>query len=647
MDDRYPNLLSPYRIGDRVYKNRILMGPFTPPGAGTGAPNAMAFGWFETRARGGAAQLTLGETAVDLEFGDRKNGGTVNLFTQDMEARMLSRELTMAIQRHGALAAIELCHIGLWNDPCNIKGGQNPLGPSAMVRPDGVAVTELTEEQIDRICDQFADAAESARNLGFDTALIHGGHGWLQAQFLSPAFNHRTDRFGGSLENRARLSLMILDRIRARVGNSILIEYRMSGDELAEGGFHIDEMVEFAKMIDDKVDLIHVSVGQYQDPVRTRTFPSIYQPHGCNRGLSRQIKQAVHSPVAVVGAITDPETAEDIIASGDADFIVMVKQLIADPDYPRKLLEGRRDEIRPCVRCYACMTGFPEIPPNLRCSVNPNATREFLLPGLQPRPGHRRVCVVGGGPAGMQAAITAARNGHEVTLIEQADHLGGTISFTDFDPVKVDLRRLKNHLAEMVEKSGVHVRLNTTATPELIAELQPERLLVAIGAKPIVPPIPGIERAEPATLVYGHAAACEGKRVVIIGGGMVGCETAIYLADAGAQVTVLEMADTIAAECVGMPRGALLDRLAASVTCLTGTTCTAVTESGVTAQTKGGAEQCFEADLVLLAAGLRPDRATAEALAAVVPGAVLLGDCKQSARVREAIESATFAAADL
>ncbi len=646
MSTSYPNLLAPYRIGGKLYKNRILMGPFTPPGAGVGCPNAMGMAWFETRARGGAAQITVGETSVDPVVGDRKQGGTVNIHSANMDDRIANRELTLAIARHGALAAIELAHIGLWNDPCCIAGGADPIGPSEWVRPDGVHVREMTEEQIDAVCEQYAAAAERARDLGFDVAVIHGGHGWLQAQFLSPLFNRRVDRFGGSLENRARLSRMILDRIRARVGDSILLEYRLSGDELAAGGFHIDEMVEFSRMIEDRVDLLHVSAGQYQDPVRTRTFPSIYEPHGCNRGLSRRIKDAVKTPVAVVGAITDPETAEDILSSGDADFVVMVKQLIADPDYPRKLLEGRRDEIRPCIRCYACMTGFPELPPNLLCSVNPMATREHLAPGVRPRGGRRRVLVVGGGIAGMQAAATAALCGHDVTIAERSDRLGGTLNFTDFDPVKADVRRLKNQLADMVEKRGVRVLLNTDVTPELVRELAPDRLIAAVGAQPIVPPIPGAARAVPAVEVYGHAEEYAGKRVVIIGGGMVGCETGVYLADAGASVVVLEMGDTIAAECVGMPRIALLDRLDAVLTYHTGCACTAVTEGGVTARCADG-ERLFAADRVVLAAGLCPNREPADALTAAVLGAVAVGDCVKPGRIREAISGAVFAALDL
>ncbi len=646
MAGEFEHLLSPLRIRDWVYRNRILMGPFTPPGAGMGSPNAMGHAWFETHARGGAAEITVGETAVDPAFGDRKQGGTVGLFAGGLEQAMANRELTMAIQRHGALAAIELSHIGLWNDPENIAGGADPLGPSEWVRPDGVHVRAMTEQQIDDVCERYADAAVRARGLGFDALVVHGGHGWLQAQFLSPMFNRRTDRFGGSLENRARLSRMILERIRARIGGTMLIEYRLSGDELAVGGFHIGEMTEFSRMIADQVDLIHVSAGQYQDPVRTRTFPSIYEPHACNRGLAARIKRAVSTPVAVVGAITAPETAEDIIASGDADFVVMVKQLIADPDYPRKLLEGRRGEIRPCIRCYACMTGFPDMPPNLRCSVNPMATREYLAPGVRPRGGKHRVLVIGGGAAGMQAAVSAAAAGHDVTLVEQNQRLGGTLLFTDHDPVKEDARRLKEHLKDMLTKTGVQVRLGTRATPELVRRFAPDRLIVAVGAKPVVSPIPGIERAVPAVQVYG-AAGLAGQRVVMIGGGLVGCEAGLYLAEAGADVTVLEMGDTIAPECAGMPRIALLDRMADRLTYRTGLTCTAVTAQAVFGRDAEGGQQEFPADTVVLAAGMCADRVQADALCAAAKVAVPVGDCVRPGRIRGAIESGFFAAADL
>lgn len=648
----YPNLFSPYTIKKTTFKNRV----FIPPVIATrialnGAPTAEGIDVYENRARGGAAQVTITETFVDFEYASRHAHGldvvSPNMSVHHMESIFV---LTEAIKMHGAVASIQLNHVGATNHPDCI-GGKNPIGPSAFTREDGVVIDEMDEAMMDRVADNFANACGNVRSMGFDMVMLHGGHGWLLSQFLSPLSNKRTDKYGGSLENRARFPLMALDRVRAKVGPDFLIEYRISGDEMVEGGMHLDETIEFCKMLEGKVDLLHVTSGIYHKHVETKAFSSMFHPHGCNVNDAAAIKKAVNIPVVVVGGINDPELAEDIIKSGKADFVALGRQVFADPEWARKAMTGRADEIAPCLRC-SCFNPLPPskeertIGASFMCTVNPWASRELRLRNApQPR-SSKNVLVIGGGAAGMYAAITAAERGHKVTLAEKESALGGHLKFTDHDMLKDDLRRFKNSLIVRMRKTGVKVELSAEVTPGYIALLNPDAVICAVGSVPIVPKISGIETAVHALEAYGNTDKL-GKNVVIIGGGLVGCETGLYLAECGKSVHIVEMMDKLAPDANESHKRALFPYMDRMLTYETGQQCKEITNTGITVVGKDGNEKFIEADSVVYAIGMRSRADLVKTLGADVNYFVPVGDCVRPAKVLEATHSALFAALDI
>ena len=640
----FPHLFSPLRLGGLTARNRIesapvSMGDLTPEGYLT-RENVAAY---EVKARGGAAIVTIGESKVHTKTG-KAHGRMVPLDDDEVLPSLINT--TDAIKRHGALASIELIHPGRRANPRYYDG---PIyGPSAGMGPLGVPVTELDEEHIEEIVEAFGDAAEMAKLGGVDLCMVHAGHGWLLHQFLSPLNNQRTDRFGGSLENRARFALLVLENIKRKCGADFPVEFRISGSELTPGGFDLDDMVAFAGMLDGKLDLLNVSDGTFHVPsTNTTMVPSMFLPHGCNAYLAAAIKKGVrHTKVAALGGIGDPAMMEEILASGGADMIAVGRALIADPDLPRKARSGRADDITPCQRCIVCMSGsfVPYVKYATRvgvCTVNPTIGKESELFVSVPSKEKKRVLVAGGGPGGMQAAITAADRGHEVILCEKGPSLGGAIRYAEHVSFKQDLKTFRDVLARRVARRAIDVRLNTEVTPELARELAPDVLIVALGAEPVIPPIPGVDGPHVVPAVGMHEAAARiGHRVVVVGGGLVGCEEALELARRGHRVTVLEMRQDLAIDAAYLHRDALLLELAKhpdEVTLLTRIRCDEITPQGVRARDEAGQERFFEADTVLVAAGMKPLRDQADALRPCAPDVLVIGDCRKPRRVLEAV----------
>ena len=652
----YPNLFSPIKIKGITFKNRLAAAPLTSDNCiADNRPNDQGIAFYETRARGGFAQVTVGEAAVDWEYANRTDA--FNNISDPNPKYWHSGafyELTMAIKRHGAVASMEMSHSGAANHPKNIIGHKNPIGPTGYVREDGITVDEMDEAMMNRVADNFAKTAKYLKLVGFDMCMIHGGHGWLLGQFLSPFTNKRTDRYGGSRENRARFPIMVIDRIREAAGPEFLIEYRLSGEELVEGGITIEDTVDFAKRIEKKVDIIHVSVGIYHLHVESRTFSSMYDPHGCNVHLAEAVKKAVSVPVAVVGGINDPAMAERIIAEGKADFVALGRQALADPEFPNKALTGRSDEIAPCLRC-GCFSPMPQIegeitpPHTFQCTVNPVSSKEFRMSLAPAVKGVKKVLIAGGGPGGMYAAVTAAERGHRVILVEKTDLLGGILKFTDTDTYKFDLKRYKNSLIKRINKLKIEVRLNTEATPELIERENPDVLIVAVGSQPIAPHIPGISgpNVMQALDIYRDPEKA-GKSVVMIGGGLVGCETGLHLAALGKSVTLVEMMDKLAPDATESHRIALFAMMDKAIKSYTGMRCTEITAKGIKAITKDGAEKFIEADSVVYAVGMKADSEKAFSLCrAASKQYFLIGDCVSPRKVKEAVHEGYHAAMDI
>lgn len=638
---KYPNLFRPLQVGCLTLRNRILSAPnmmcaLDPDGS----PNDYMVGYYEEKAKGGAALVTVGDTPVE------ERGFTVPRHPVLSECTVQKwSEVTRAIKSHGAAASIELNHGGRFADP--ELTGCVTLGP---IDEDngGIPVKGADISEIQELAEAYAHTASLAKTAGFDMVLIHGAHGWLIDQFLSPKFNRRTDDFGGSLENRARFPIMVIDAVRKAVGPKFPIEYRV-GMEYIEGGLELDELVEFCKMIEDKVDLIHISAGL--DPVpdyAVITQPTIFLPHMFNVETAAKVKAAVSKcPVAVVGSITSPEEGEMVIASGKAEAVAMTRSLIADPHLPNKARSGKTEDIRPCLRCLDCLSGM-QTKTQFACAVNPRTGHEARLDKTEkPAAQSKTVLVVGGGPGGMQAAITAASRGHKVILAEKTDSLGGLLKFTDYDTLKSDLKRLKDYLILQTEKSGTEILYNMEVTKEFIETIKPDALLVAVGSTPICLPLPGIENALHATVAYTDLDSL-GKTVAVMGGGLVGCETALFLAETGRDVTIVELQDSVAPDANWMHRTGMLQAFdkQKNLHIRTGLRCSAVTSDGVEAIDKDGNSVLIPADSVVYAFGQR-SVPVLDFLSMDVPEIRIIGDCHQVGKTNGAIFDGYHAAMDL
>ncbi|MDD6023893.1 MAG: FAD-dependent oxidoreductase, partial [Oscillospiraceae bacterium] len=526
--------------------------------------------------------------------------------------------------------------------------------PSAMVREDGVQVDEMTVEMMEQVASTWAETCWNLKAMGFQMVNLHGGHGWLLNQFISPRFNHRTDEYGGSMENRARFPIMVCKKIKEVCGKDFLIEYRVSGSERIEGGMTIEDGIEFCKLIQDYVDLIHVTSGVYQDHVNTKAFSSMFDKHGCNLDLAEAIKKNVHVPVVAVGGFNAPEQIEEAIASGKCDFVALGRQQFADPDFVNKAMMGLEDQIAPCLRCscfnpLASDPGHRPIPALWHCAVNPWGQRELRWRNAPLPKVCRKVLVIGGGVSGMYAALTAAERGHDVTLVEKENKLGGLLWFTEIDTDKESLLRFRDSLIARCKYQGVNIMLNTEATPELIRSMEPDAVICAVGSHPFVPPIPGVENASHALEAYKDIESLKGKKIVIIGGGAIGCESGYFFAsECGAKVQILEMRDEMCKDSNMSQRMALLPRMdKAGMILDCSVTTQEITPNGVKFLDKDGVEQFAEADKVYYCCGNRSNDAVVQSLQGIVPWFVVTGDAKRARTVKEATYEGFCAAMDI
>ena len=584
----FPNLASPITINGVTFKNRILGAPMSNPELDPDChmrKEEIAF--HENRARGGMASVAIGLGIVDPD--GRTHTKEVKLY--DVMSLPSLKEVTNAIHRHNCRAVMELAHGGKYAGARSHGDPHIPTvyGPNDEINPEGLAVTRMTEEDIYRIAGLFGEAAALCKKAGFDMVLIHGGHGWLLAQFMSPLMNRRTDRWGGSLENRMRFPLLVIEKVREAVGPRFPIEFRMSGAELVKGGYGLDEGVEMAKM------------------------------------------------VATLGGLNDPAMMEEIVASGKADIVELARQSICDPYFPEKAFSGHADDITRCCRCFTCFYNYLTNR-TFCCAFNPVVGHELESFSAPPATTPKKVVVVGGGPGGMEAAIVAAQRGHSVTLYEKSGRLGGQLCSEQYIPFKQDMYNFVKVLEGRLQKAGVDVRLNTALTPEQAEALGADVLIVAVGAQPIVPPIPGIDGKNVVGLEALHQPEpALGQKVVILGGGLVGTECAIYLDGLGKDVTVLEMKDDWAADAYFMHRNAMKIYIDGSrIQIRTRTTAKAITEQGVLCAGPDG-EVLVEADTILLAAGMKPDRAAVDAFYNTAPRVFQVGDCIQTGRVVDAV----------
>ena len=649
----FPLLLSPVQVGSRTYKNRVINAPRggiwnEDPENDHADPEQLSDAI--VKCDGGVAAYEIGETAVCPSGG--RGANEFYGFDDFSEGHTLRyREYADTIHAHGALALVELSHMG------QAKPESSPdapaYGPVDCLNEYGIPVTGMTEELIAETCQAFADAAWFMKVTGYDGVDVHCGHGWLIHQFLSPRYNTRTDRFGGSIENRSRFAVEVLKAIRARCGMDFILECRISGSEHMEGGYTEDDIIAFCQQIAPYCDLIHVSAGVYQKPMETLQNSTLYDAHGCNVDIAAKIKAAVDIPVAVVGGINNPADAERWLEEGRCDLIVLCRQLQSDPQWVKKAAEGRPEQIRKCLRCMRCYPGpFEEAFEELHgefpegCSVNPYLLH-YDLNDAPKAEVPKRLLVIGGGVAGMQAVITAVKRGHTVTLAEKSGQLGGILNFAKDDRDKYDLKGLADSMAAEVLASGAAVLLNTEVTEEMMRNF--DSVVIAIGSSPLVPPIPGLNTALQALNAYRPDAPI-GDRVVILGGGLVGCETAVHLSKQGKTVTIVEMRGELAPDAYRLHKHKLRQLIAAdpNITALTGTKCCSVAPDGVTVETSGG-QIVLPADTVVAALGMRANSTVQleeMAQSAGVPYRTI-GDCVRARKIWDAIEEGFLTAMEI
>ena len=631
----YEKLLQPLQVAGLRLKNRMLSAPTSLAELGPGEHYSDDnINYYKLKAAGGVALVSVGDVIVDLSTG-RSHPMQVGL--DDPTAIPYLVKMADAIHSGGAAAEIEIDHGGALCDPVFIDG-KNAIGPSGYVDAWGDEVLEMTEEQIYDIAEKFGEAAATAKACGFDMVMIHAGHGWLLHQFISPVTNHRTDQWGGSIENRMRFPLLVVEKVRAAVGKSFPIDIRISGSERMPGGYDISTGIEIAKALDGKVDLIHVSAGSQQDEYSAVLMhPGAFQKHGENAGLAAEIKKHVKTPVVTVGAFSEPDKMEAFLEESGVDCIAMGRALIADPFLPRKIMRGKVEDITPCLRCGECQSGLMRNK-TMRCAVNPYIGREMEYFHPIPTRETKKLLIVGGGPAGMQAAITACERGHKVTLVEKSGRLGG-LKYADNADFKYNIRRYRDMTAAKVMALPVDVRLNTVVTDELVAEVQPDAILACVGADPWALPVPG---ADGQNVIFGAELQKNdprvGQRVVVIGGGLIGCEEGIALAREGHEVTILEMQEELCPDCGRMHRLNVLHQIevAETLTTATGLRCTGIDAQGVTAVDGEGRESKFPADTVVMCAGMRPRSAEVERLSRYCAEFYVCGDAARARQIGQA-----------
>ncbi len=633
MTINYPHLFSPLKINTLMLKNRIIassMGiiPTHKIISSTNYGNMSIF----DKALGGAAVVHISSMVRDEEH------AMFGKYNRDV-----TREEISVMKQAGARCSLQVGFHSVINEDGSVSG------PIDGIRFDGRKMKMMTEADMDAIIRSMSIGICQARDFGFDMATIHFAHDSLCSQFLAPGLNKRTDDYGGFLENRIRFPLKTVEQIRKSVGPDFPIQMRISRHLMVPESYESEDMLYFIQNAAPYIDMVNVSCGMdcYYE-ANVYMSPSVFEPHLYNVDFAAKVKQNCDVLVSLVGAVMTPDEMEDVIATGKADAVMIGRQLVADPFFPQKAQEGHEEDIVPCLRCLYCYHIASEHA-NVVCSVNPRFRRENRVPlKLEKAERAKKVVVIGGGPGGLKAALTTAERGHKVILLEKTGRLGGQINCSDYDDYKQDLRRYRDYLLTQIKKSKVEVRLNTEATPELVKELEPEALIVAVGAELVTPPIPGVEHARQAVEAYPDLNKMKGK-IVVIGGGTIGSEMGLELAERGNEVHIVEITDKLAEKGNMLYRIAIRQHMEKCETLhtMTETKCKEIRKDGVVVEGKDGKEQFLEADYVLLATGLRSRKDLAHSFFGIVPETAMIGDCDRVAKVLEATNEAYFIAANL
>ncbi|RLI80120.1 NADH oxidase [Archaeoglobales archaeon] len=619
-------LFEPIEIEGMWIKNRIVM-----PAVGTnfwsidGAVTDKLLDFYEERAKNGVGYVVVGVAKIEPQF----FGG---LAVHDDSYIPGLKKLAEVFHRHDVRCAVQLWHPGRYeislSDSEPVSASDIPPPIFTKRRPKALSI-----EEIHKIQDEFVEGALRAKKAGFDAVELICSAGYLISQFFSPATNKRDDEYGGSIENRARFATEIVERIKKEV--NIPVGCRISGEEFVEGGNTLEDMKKIAKLLEEAgTAYLNVTAGWHES---RKPLITMFVPRAAFVYLAEGIKSVVDVPVIASNRINTPEIAEKILQEGKADMVSMMRALLADPELPKKAMEGRNDEIRVCVACnQGCMDyAFQGRP--ITCLVNPAVGREAEFRDLKAEK-KKKIVVVGGGPAGCKAAEMLAEKGHEVILFEKSDGLGGQLLLASKAPYASEFGTIPEYFERILPKKGVEIGLNSKASAEEILSLNPDVVVLALGASPIIPEIPGVEKAITAFEVL--AGKETGDRVVVIGGGGVGCSTAAKLAVEGKNVTIVEMLRKIGSD-IGISTrwNVLLFLREKGVRMLTETKAVEIKDGGVVVETNGE-RKTLECDTAVISVGTKPNNGLYEELNGKIKEIYLIGDCKSPAKALEAIKDA-------
>lgn len=645
-NDRYPHVFQPLTVRGVTLKNRLEYAPTvvlkcSPEGEVT----QEMLDYVAWQAKTGVGYLTIGNTPV-VHTDSSAWVCELNV-TQDRCIHGLEM-MARTARENGAEMSVELAHAGRGS---NSTPGNPALAPSDVPLNGGPLgyIKPMNEEDMAFIRQQFVDCAVRCQKAGLKIIMIHCAHNNLLAQFLSPASNHRTDAYGGSLENRMRFPLSVLKAVREAVPNMV-IECRCSAQEDTPDGLQLEESLTFMERAQEYVDIIHVSRGNiFFNYGSTYTIPTYFKGRQLNVAFAAEAKKRLHVPVAVVGNITSLQAAEEIIGSGKADIVVMAKSYMADENLIHKSIRGQAEDVRPCTRCDWCGNAN-NYGTSMRCAINPMLGKDLDLTKLVTPGQEKHVMVIGGGPGGMMAAQTLRKMGHRVSLYEKSHQLGGLLNDATVAPFKEYMRLYLQWDIRQTMKSGAEIHLDTEVTPELVEQVNPDAVIVASGSTYVHPNIPGIDLEQVKTVsdVENHRVPV-GAKVVVCGGGIVGLECAVMLGMEGKQVTVI---DQIPVEkfADGMPvfnhieLNHQLEKY--GVTLVGGQKITAFTENGVETADASGEKQTFAGDTYVLALGVKPDnRLAQQLLSTYAEGVYVVGDCVSTGRVLADANQEAFHAA--
>lgn len=641
MNYKYPHLFAPIQIGNMMLKNRIISSPAGVPRALT--PSSTHYGEISAydRAMGGCGLV------VNALYGCGLDPDPFSKYGSDS-----TREILSVMKQSGAMAGFELSAYANTSD----NGKFEILYPSYDPNCFPMHGRKGTIEEFRDFNKRSAAIALKAKNFGFDCIMLHISDSSTTSMMLSK-WNERDDEYGGSLENRCRWTVEFVKTIREAVGKDYPLIARVPRTLGPIEQSHTQEEAVFmckqiAPYVDafvsyNGMDTYGITIEHYECNVHQQT--TIFEPMDYNLTFTAEVKKETGKPSFLNGGFNgSPGIAEKWIADGLIDGISMARQLFADPFWPKKAEEGRDDDIVPCLRCNYCYH-ISTVHDNVQCSVNPRFRRENRVPyHLEKTDKPKNVIVVGGGTAGMKAALVACEKGHRVTLIEKSNRLGGAINVADHGGYKKELRNYRDYLVHQVEKSAINVMLNTEATKQLLEKLNPEGLIICVGAEPIIPNIKGIENATHVIEAYKEFDDIQGK-VVVIGGGAIGTEIGLELAENGREVTVVEMTDTLSAKENWLYRIAQRQHIAKcnNFKALYESKVIEIKKDGVVVQHKDGHQSFVEADKILLAVGMKPRKDVAFSLYGVTANTTMVGDCRQVGHVLNCTNDAYFVAANI